>query len=148
MFRASLFWTNEEMSMPTPTPKPGRTPTYPAPGPEDSFLDCSLSPPNSDDIDVDVDPDPVQRDPALWFEDGNVVVIAQNTAFRFHKGVLALHSQVFRDLFSVPQPPPPQDDSDDSDAAQRFDGCPVVHVTDTSYDFRTLLRELYCGGVT
>ncbi|KAM5544908.1 hypothetical protein V8D89_001806 [Ganoderma adspersum] len=104
-----------------PMPKPGQTPTYPAP--EDSFLDCSFS--NADNVNSDS----IQRDSTIWFEDGNIVAIAQNTAFRFHKGVLALHSQVFRDLFS-------------------FDGCPVVHVTDTSYDFRELLRELYCGGVT
>ena len=48
--------------------------------------------------------DSIRRDSDVWFEDGNIVVIAQNTTFRFHKGVLSLHSQAFRDLFSVPQP--------------------------------------------
>lgn len=82
--------------------------------------------------------DSVKRDSEVWFEDGNIVVIAQNTAFRFHKSVLSLHSSVFSDLFSIPQPSPAGEET--------LDGCPVVHVSDTSYDFRELLRAIY-GGV-
>ncbi|KAI1781603.1 hypothetical protein LXA43DRAFT_978012 [Ganoderma leucocontextum] len=81
-------------------------------------------------------------DSAIWFEDGNIVAIAQNTAFRFHKGMLSLHSLVFRDLFSVPQP------SHGLGAGQMFDDCQAVHVTDTSYDFRELLLAIYYGGVS
>ncbi|KAI1792055.1 hypothetical protein LXA43DRAFT_358897 [Ganoderma leucocontextum] len=88
--------------------------------------------------------DSIHRDSAIWFEDGNIVAIAQNTAFRFHKGVLSLHSQVFRDLFSVPQP----SSVGSAGTAQTFDGYPAVHVTDTSYDFRELLRAIYYGGVS
>ncbi|KAM5544034.1 hypothetical protein V8D89_002220, partial [Ganoderma adspersum] len=86
--------------------------------------------------------DEVQRDSDIWFEDGNVVVIAQNTAFRFHKGVLSHHSQVFRDLFLVPQP-----SASEASQIDVLDGCPVVHVSDTSFDFKELLRALY-GGVS
>ncbi|PIL26653.1 hypothetical protein GSI_11278 [Ganoderma sinense ZZ0214-1] len=86
--------------------------------------------------------DEVQRDADMWFEDGNVIVIAQNIAFRFHKGVLSHHSQVFRDLFLVPQP-----SSSDASPIDTLDGCPVVRVSDTSYDFKELLRALY-GGVS
>ena len=46
----------------------------------------------------------INRDSEVWFGDGNIVVVAQNTAFRFHKSVVSLHSSVFRDLFSIPQP--------------------------------------------
>ena len=83
----------------------------------------------------------IKRDSEVWFEDGNVVVIAQNTAFRFHKSVLSLHSPVFRDLFSVPQPSPAG-----GKAEELLEGCSVVRVSDTSYDFRELLRAIY-GGV-
>ncbi|KAI1786598.1 hypothetical protein LXA43DRAFT_1085384 [Ganoderma leucocontextum] len=79
--------------------------------------------------------DSAKRDSEIWFEDGNVVVIAQNTAFRFHK--------VFRDLFSVPQPSEPP-----AGAVETLDGCPVVRVSDTSYDFRELLRAIYAGSIS
>ncbi|KAI0657110.1 hypothetical protein C8Q70DRAFT_935130 [Cubamyces menziesii] len=50
---------------------------------------------------------PVQRDPDLWFFDGNVVLVAQGIlAFRVHKGVLAHHSEVFKSWFTGVAPPP------------------------------------------
>ena len=89
----------------------------------------------------------VQRDSTIWFEDGNVVVSAQNVAFRARKSVLSLHSQAFRDLFAVPQPSKAEDNSSTAQPGDTFDDCPVVRVTDTSYDFRELLRAIYHGGV-
>ncbi len=77
----------------------------------------------------------IQRDPDVWFDDGNVIVIAQRTAFRFHRGTLAQHSEIFRSLFSIPQPTSPD----------TMDGCPVICVTDTPYDFKFLLRAIYDG---
>ena len=88
-------------------------------------------------------PNPTKRDSEVWFEDGNIVVVAQNTAFRFHKSVVSLHSSVFRDLFSIPQP---SLILIDGEVLEIFDGCPVVHVSDTSYDFRELLRAIYGGA--
>ena len=85
----------------------------------------------------------IKRDSDIWFDDGNIVVVAQSTAFRFHKSVVSLHSSVFRDLFSIPQPSLMDEEVDE---ILIFDGCPVVHVSDTSYDFRELLRAIY-GGV-
>ncbi|KAI0688695.1 hypothetical protein C8T65DRAFT_118016 [Cerioporus squamosus] len=77
----------------------------------------------------------IQRDPDIWFEDGNIVVVAQQTAFRFHRGTLSRHSEIFRSLFSVPQPTSPE----------TLDDCPVIRVTDISYDFKFLLRAIYDG---
>ena len=94
-----------------------------------------------DAIPTSIPPDEIQRDTDIWFEDGNVIVIAQNIAFRFHKGVLSHHSQVFRDLFLVPQP-----SGSTASSIDILDGCPAVRVSDTSYDFRELLRAIY-GGV-
>ncbi|KAI1786588.1 hypothetical protein LXA43DRAFT_1109504 [Ganoderma leucocontextum] len=65
------------------------------------------------------------RDSDIWFEDRNVVVIAQNTAFRFHKSRAAVRRRSRPSMAS----------------------CPTVHVSDTSYDFRELLRVIY-GGVS
>ncbi len=81
----------------------------------------------------------VQADADLWFEDGNVIVVAQQTAFRFHRGALSRHSEVFRGMFTVPQPTSPI-------SAQNVEDCPVVDVTDTAHDFRNLLRAVYDGA--
>ncbi|KAM5544045.1 hypothetical protein V8D89_002231 [Ganoderma adspersum] len=80
-----------------------------------------------------------QQDPELWFEDGNVVIVAGTAAFRVHTGVLSRHSEVFRDTFGVPRPalPAPSD---------VFDGQPVVHVSDSANDFKQLLGMLYDGA--
>ena len=83
------------------------------------------------------DADNIERDSDLWFDDGNIVFIAQSVAFRVHKSILARHSEVFAGLFAVPQPPPMEN------PGHTFDGVPSVHVSDSNYDFRTLVRALY-----
>lgn len=64
----------------------------------------------------------VQRHGKLWVDDGNVVLVAEDMGFRVHRGVLAGHSEVFRDMFSVPQP--------DTATQQLIDGCTVVRIPD------------------
>ncbi|RPD69734.1 hypothetical protein L226DRAFT_442891, partial [Lentinus tigrinus ALCF2SS1-7] len=81
-------------------------------------------------------------DPDLWFDDGNVVFIAQQTGFRVHRGALSRHSETFRNMFSVPQPA----NCESQASFEEMDGCPVVRVTDTSYDFKHLLRAVYDGA--
>lgn len=76
-----------------------------------------------------------KRDAEVWFEDGNAIVVADDTAFKVHRGVLSLHSEVFRDMFSIP---PPEDD-------EALDGCPVVRVSDAASDIRQLLSVMYRG---
>ena len=77
-------------------------------------------------------------DTNLWFDDGNIVLIAETTAFRVHKSILARHSEVFRGLFSIPQPINPDD-------VEMMDGCFVVRLPDRRYDLRHLLRAIYYG---
>ncbi|KAI0342614.1 hypothetical protein BDW22DRAFT_1330030 [Trametopsis cervina] len=79
----------------------------------------------------------LQRHSDLWFEDGNVVLVAENTMFRLHKGVLARHSEVFHDMFSIPQP----QQLDDA-----YDGCPVVRMSEEADELSTVLEILYDGG--
>ncbi|KAH9930230.1 uncharacterized protein B0H18DRAFT_1145954 [Fomitopsis serialis] len=69
----------------------------------------------------------------LWYEDGNVILVATNQAFRVHRGVLSQHSAVFRDLFTVPQP----------SSALLVDGCAVVHLADDPLHLEFLLSAMY-----
>ncbi|KAI0753648.1 hypothetical protein C8Q74DRAFT_1360943 [Fomes fomentarius] len=78
---------------------------------------------------------PIERDNELWYEDGNLAIIAHSTELRIYQGQLATLSDVFNNMFKVPQPPP-----------RTTEVCgsvyPVVHVTDISEDWRHLLRLL------
>ncbi|KAH9835467.1 uncharacterized protein C8Q71DRAFT_797587 [Rhodofomes roseus] len=75
------------------------------------------------------------RDEEIWYDDGNIVLVAGNVGFRVYRGLLAKRSEVFNDLFTVPQP---QD-------SWLVYGCPVVHLSDTPDALRELLGVLLCG---
>ncbi|KAI0365131.1 hypothetical protein BV20DRAFT_904011, partial [Pilatotrama ljubarskyi] len=69
------------------------------------------------------------KDAELWFEDGNVALVARNVAFRVYKGILARRSEVFCDLFSIPNPPD----------AETIDGVPAVQPSDSPDDLKHFL---------
>ncbi|PCH44082.1 hypothetical protein WOLCODRAFT_77004 [Wolfiporia cocos MD-104 SS10] len=71
----------------------------------------------------------------FWFADGNIVLVAQHAAFKVHRGQLERHSEVFRDLFSIPQP----------EKEDKIDGCPWVELHDSPSDVLHLLSALYDG---
>ncbi|KAH9925125.1 uncharacterized protein B0H18DRAFT_877402 [Fomitopsis serialis] len=80
-----------------------------------------------------------RRDEQLsWYEDGNIIIVAQGIGFRLSKGLLAQNSQVFRDMLSLPQP-------SDASHVETYDGCPVVHVTDTVDELRVLAMTVFNG---
>ena len=81
------------------------------------------------------EPQAPQQHESLWFDDGNIVLIADDTSFRVHKSVLANNSAVFKDLLDIPQPRVVQD----------IDGFPVVHISDTAEDLAILLDVIYYG---
>ncbi|KAH9886913.1 hypothetical protein C8Q73DRAFT_265139 [Cubamyces lactineus] len=72
------------------------------------------------------------RDEEYWYEDGTIDLVAGNVVFRVYKGVLAEHSAVFNDMFSLPQPP--------------SEGLPLdrptVNLSDSAEDLRHVLRVL------
>lgn len=104
---------------------------------ESAFQDAGDPP-----FDRDGKKPPLLRSTAFWASDGNVVIVADRTAaFRVHRGVLARHSSVFKDLFELPQ----KQSSESPDEDDKLDGCPVVHVTDSPADFAYLLKLLYDG---
>ncbi|KZT03492.1 uncharacterized protein LAESUDRAFT_683666 [Laetiporus sulphureus 93-53] len=78
----------------------------------------------------------IKRDQEFWYPDGNIIVITDDQiAFRIYRGMLAEHSEVFRGMFTVPQP----------QSSERMDDCPIVHVSDASNDFRRILRFVFRG---
>lgn len=74
----------------------------------------------------------------VWFEDGNVVLVAEGTAFCVYKGVLIKDSEIFRDMFTMPQP----------GDAEKWEGCPVVQLSDTKQDLTRFLLALFDLGST
>ena len=67
-------------------------------------------------------------------EDGNLVLIADNrVAFRVHRSVITRKSNVFNDMFSLPQPPD----------AQPTSGPVVIHLPDSPEDLFYFLDAIY-----
>ncbi|KAJ7719908.1 hypothetical protein B0H16DRAFT_1261359, partial [Mycena metata] len=47
---------------------------------------------------------PITQSAEYWFDDGNIILQVESTQFRVLKSLLAMHSFVFRDMFT-PLPP-------------------------------------------
>ncbi|KAJ6630402.1 hypothetical protein B0H10DRAFT_1939161 [Mycena sp. CBHHK59/15] len=77
-----------------------------------------------------------QRVEDLWFDDGSLVIQAEQSLFRVYRAVLALRSPVFKDMLSFPQPPD----------AELIEGCPVVHLPDTAADVTVFLKAIFDSG--
>ncbi|KAH9932275.1 uncharacterized protein B0H18DRAFT_987382 [Fomitopsis serialis] len=75
-----------------------------------------------------------KNDEEIWYEDGTVILVVRNIGFRVYRGLLAERAEIFRDLFSIPQPPD----------SQLVFGCPVVHLSDTAVAFKEFLNALIC----
>jgi hypothetical protein len=73
----------------------------------------------------------------IWHSDGSIVLQADNTQFRVHWGLLALHSSFFRNMQGLPQPP----------NQPSIDGCPIVALHDAVVDVEYLLKALYTPSV-
>ncbi|KAI1795341.1 hypothetical protein LXA43DRAFT_882228 [Ganoderma leucocontextum] len=76
--------------------------------------------------------DILQHHEEFWLNDGNIVLVARNIAFRVYCGLLVTQSTVFADMFASSSP-----NSDET-----IEGCPVVHISDSPEDFAHLLRVL------
>lgn len=68
----------------------------------------------------------------FWFDDGNIVLVAGNTAFRVYRGLLSAHSTVFSDMFEASSPMD----------GETLEGCPVVRLSDSAQDLAHLLKIL------
>jgi hypothetical protein len=90
----------------------------------------------------------LQRVNSIWFDDGNLIVIAEPKVFRLYKYLLARRSPIFKDMLSIPQP----DASIANDAADQrvvdalgFDtsGCALVRLMDKPQDVEWFLSAFF-----
>ncbi|EIW56927.1 uncharacterized protein TRAVEDRAFT_128217 [Trametes versicolor FP-101664 SS1] len=77
------------------------------------------------------------RDDEFWYSDGSIILVARDVEFRVYKGLLTHHSPVFRDMFSLAQPPAVSS-SVPVESAETL--CPVVRLSDSPEDMRHILR--------
>ena len=77
--------------------------------------------------------DPAIRHESLWFDDGSLVLSVERTLFRMHRSVLCVQSEIFADMFGIPQP---------NDEAT-IEGCAVICLPDKAADFADLLKAIY-----
>ena len=89
----------------------------------------------TDDAQEDAQTQLLQRS-RFWFDDGNVILQAENTQFRAHRSLLSLHSNVFKEMFAMPQPT-------DTTTTPNVDGCPVITLSDKASDLEHFLSILY-----
>ena len=83
------------------------------------------------DLDATV-PYTLQRHPDFWFDDGTIILVAQQTGFRVYRGLLASQSTVFSDMLSASS----------SSFDESLDGCPIVQLTDSPQDLAYLFGVL------
>ncbi|KAF7296479.1 BTB domain-containing protein [Mycena chlorophos] len=77
---------------------------------------------------------PAQRSTKFWLDHGDVILQVESTQFRLSKGMLAMHSLIFRDMFSLPLPPD----------EPLVDKCPIVVLSgDRSEDWTYLLDAMF-----
>ncbi|KLO06118.1 hypothetical protein SCHPADRAFT_861672 [Schizopora paradoxa] len=89
--------------------------------------------------------DEPQRHDILWFSDGNVVLATDKYLFKVYKGLLSMHSSVFRDMFELPNVGRSSaGDIDDGSAQEMYEGVPLITLAgDKGEDVVHLLRALY-----
>lgn len=75
------------------------------------------------------------RHPELWYDDGTIVIKAENTLFRVYRGQLVRRSEVLCKLLSSPELKPDEE----------VEGCPVVELFDSASDVEHLLRAMLSG---
>ena len=66
--------------------------------------------------------------------DGTIVLLAGSTVFRVYSGLLSKYSEVFSDMLSLSSRQPP--------SAETWDGCPLVHLSDSPDEFAYFLNAL------
>ena len=74
------------------------------------------------------------RDEEFWFDDGTIVLVAGDIEFKVYARPLVGHSLVFKDMLSLPQP-------EATHASNAPAPPPAVHLSDSPYDLRHVLRK-------
>ncbi|KAJ6567045.1 hypothetical protein B0H19DRAFT_939766 [Mycena capillaripes] len=84
-------------------------------------------------MEVDTESSAPHRVQELWFEDGNLVIQAENSQYRVFRSILARASPIFHDMLSFPQPP----------ESELVDGCPFVRLPDRDSEVAPFLRAIF-----
>lgn len=91
-----------------------------------------------------------ERHKMLWFESGNVVIATSKMLFKVYDGILAMHSGVFKDMFSLPQTPKSgqqakmtMEQDGEAECVEELDGVPVVHIHDNPEEMEHFLSAIY-----
>ncbi|KAL4252264.1 hypothetical protein ABKN59_002585 [Abortiporus biennis] len=79
----------------------------------------------------------LKRCPELWFDDGTIIIRAEDTLFRVYAGQLSRCSPVFKDTFSLPQPPLADG------VNELYEGCPLVVLNDSAADIEAFLLAIF-----
>ena len=92
------------------------------------------------------------RDTEAWHSGGDIVLVAENTAFRVHRSLVARQSDFLErilDYFlSVPQVTDRScRDKVKAESFETFDGVPVVPMVAAPYDLRQFVKVVYDGYV-
>jgi hypothetical protein len=74
-----------------------------------------------------------------WFDDGNIILLAEGVAFKVHRGVMARSSEMMQTMFSLPQPISIISDE------PKIAGCSVIEMHDDPSMLGDLIRALYDG---
>lgn len=69
----------------------------------------------------------------IWYQDGSIILQVEKKYYRVHLSILAEHSAVFRDMFTIGEP----------DGELTYEGCPIVFLSDNAQDLEYLLRAIY-----
>ena len=73
--------------------------------------------------------------PDLWFDDGDVALVADNTHYRLHASLLACHSTRFRTMFLETK-------VEGTETQDTFQGCPLYTLPHRSYEVTLMLRRM------
>lgn len=75
----------------------------------------------------------MQRSTSVWYDDGNIILQAETMQFKAYRGILADNSNIFKDMFRVPQP------SNDT----LVEGCIVIEMQDGAQDLEYFLHAIH-----
>ncbi|TDL16705.1 hypothetical protein BD410DRAFT_731067 [Rickenella mellea] len=75
----------------------------------------------------------LKRHPNLWFNNGRIIFMTEDTMFRLHRTLLSMDSPVFADLLDDPQ----------QDRREGFERLQIMEVPDNDTDFTHLLCYIY-----
>ena len=66
----------------------------------------------------------------IWFDDGSIILQAEDTQFCVHKSVILKHFPTLNNFVSSPQ-------------SQSTDGCAIINLSDSAKDWESLLTMIY-----